>query len=100
MSGPLTMLGFTWPDVFAFAFFVVAWGVYHFGIEYGSRSGLNASMAEYRMRLDGRDEPARQPHRRRQHLMTSLQNGTAFFASRPCSPSARPRRFCAPATTP
>ncbi len=45
MSGPLTMLGFTWPDVFAFAFFVVAWGVYHFGIEYGSRSGLNASMA-------------------------------------------------------
>ena len=80
MSGPLTMLGFTWPDVFAFAFFVVAWAVYHFGIEYGSRSGLNASMAEYRMRWMA--EMSRRDNRIVDaNIMTSLQNGTAFFAS-------------------
>lgn len=80
MAGLPTMLGFTWPDALAFAFFVVAWGAYHFGIEYGSATGLNASMAEYRRRWMA--EMSRRDNRIVDaNIMTSLQNGTAFFAS-------------------
>ncbi|MFN3892839.1 MAG: DUF599 domain-containing protein [Beijerinckiaceae bacterium] len=80
MTGLPSVYGFTGPDVFAFAFFVVAWGAYHFAIEYGSRTGLNASMAEYRMRWMA--EMSRRDNRIVDaNIMTSLQNGTAFFAS-------------------
>ncbi|MBX9759573.1 MAG: DUF599 family protein [Beijerinckiaceae bacterium] len=74
------MFGFTPPDLLAFAFFVLAWGGYHFAIEYGSRSGLNVSMSEYRMRW--MSEMSRRDNRIVDaNIMTSLQNGTAFFAS-------------------
>jgi uncharacterized membrane protein len=80
MAGMSAMFGFTAPDVLAFGFFVIAWAGYHFAIEYGSRSGLNASMAEYRMRwmmeMSQRDNRIVDAN-----IMTSLQNGTAFFAS-------------------
>lgn len=80
MSGFTSMFGFTTPDLLAFAFFVLAWGGYHFAIEYGSRSGLNVSMSEYRMRWMA--EMSRRDNRIVDaNIMTSLQNGTAFFAS-------------------
>jgi uncharacterized membrane protein len=75
-----TLFGFTPPDLLAFTFFVVAWAGYHFANEYGSRSGLNVSMSEYRMRwmleMSRRDNRIVDAN-----IMTSLQNGTAFFAS-------------------
>lgn len=74
------VLGFTLPDFLAFAFFVTAWGGYHVAIEYGSRTGLNASMADYRMRwmaeMSQRDNRIVDAN-----IMSSLQNGAAFFAS-------------------
>ncbi len=80
MLGLTSNFGFTWPDLLAFAFFVAAWGGYHSAIEFGSRSGLNVSMAEYRMRWMA--EMSRRDNRIVDaNIMTSLQNGTAFFAS-------------------
>lgn len=80
MFGLSSTFGFTWPDLLAFAFFVAAWACYHYAIEYGSRSGLNVSMAEYRMRWMA--EMSRRDNRIVDaNIMTSLQNGTAFFAS-------------------
>jgi uncharacterized membrane protein len=80
MFGLSSTFGFTWPDLLAFAFFVAAWGGYHYAIEFGSRSGLNVSMAEYRMRWMA--EMSRRDNRIVDaNIMTSLQNGTAFFAS-------------------
>ena len=80
MFGLQDAFGFTLPDFLAFAFFVAAWSGYHFAIEYGSRTGLNVSMAEYRMRwmseMSQRDNRIVDAN-----IMTSLQNGTAFFAS-------------------
>ena len=80
MFGLSSTFGFTLPDLLAFAFFVAAWSCYHYAIEYGSRSGLNVSMAEYRMRWMA--EMSRRDNRIVDaNIMTSLQNGTAFFAS-------------------
>ena len=80
MFGFDTMLGFTWPDLLAFAFFVAAWASYHFAIEYSSRTGLNIGMSEYRMRWMA--EMSRRENRIVDaNIMSSLQNGTAFFAS-------------------
>lgn len=80
MSSFGNLFGFTLPDFLAFAFFVLAWGGYHIAIEYGSRTGLNASMAEYRVRW--MTEMSRRDNRIVDaNIMTSLQNGTAFFAS-------------------
>ncbi len=67
-------------DFLAFAVFVSAWAFYHFAIERGGRSGLNARMDEYRLRW--MQEMSRRDMRMTDSsIMASLQNGTAFFAS-------------------
>jgi uncharacterized membrane protein len=74
------MFGFTLPDFLAFGFFVAAWAAYHFANEYGSRTGLNIGMSEYRIRW--MNEMSRRENRIVDaNIMSSLQNGTAFFAS-------------------
>lgn len=74
------MFGFTLPDFLAFGFFVAAWAAYHFANEYGSRTGLNIGMSEYRIRW--MNEMSRRENRIVDaNIMSSLQNGAAFFAS-------------------
>ena len=76
------MFGFSWLDYGALAFFVVAWLGYHIGIEFSGahRRSLNVRMNEHRrawmermLERDNRIVDA--------NIMSSLQNGTAFFAS-------------------
>ncbi|HML12420.1 MAG TPA: DUF599 family protein [Xanthobacteraceae bacterium] len=70
------------PDLTALAFFLVAWAAYALVIEWtehGSR-GLNAEMDRYRETWM-REMLARQNRIVDSHITSSLQNGTAFFAS-------------------
>jgi uncharacterized membrane protein len=76
------VFGFSWLDYGALAFFVVAWLGYHIGIEFSGahRRSLNVRMNEHRrawmermLERDNRIVDA--------NIMSSLQNGTAFFAS-------------------
>jgi uncharacterized membrane protein len=76
------LLGFSWLDYGAFAFFIAAWLGYHIGIEMtgARRRSLNVRMNEHRrawmeqmLVRDNRIVDA--------NIMSSLQNGTAFFAS-------------------
>jgi len=75
-------LGLTAPDLFAFGFFVAAWGAYHILLSRspGAGTGLNNMMDHYRVRwmieMSERDNRIMDAS-----LMGSLQNGTAFFAS-------------------
>jgi uncharacterized membrane protein len=76
------MLGFSNLDYIAFIWFVAAWAAYALALDrthYGQR-GLNTRMNEYRERW------MQQMLRREMRMIdgqvsTSLQNGTAFFAS-------------------
>ena len=76
------MLGFSWLDYGALAFFWAAWFGYHIGMEMtgAQRRSLNARMNEHRrgwmeqmLERDNRIVDA--------NIMASLQSGTAFFAS-------------------
>ena len=76
------MLGFSLLDFCALAFFVVAWLSYHVAVELtpARHRGLNVRMNEHRrvwmeqmLMRDNRIVDA--------NIMSSLQNGTAFFAS-------------------
>ena len=75
-------LGLTTPDLLAFAFFVLAWGAYHFLLGHGpgAERGLNKLMDRYRMRWM-LEMSERENRIMDSSLMGSLQNGTAFFAS-------------------
>ncbi|MDB5569934.1 MAG: hypothetical protein JWN93_1117 [Hyphomicrobiales bacterium] len=72
--------GFTWPDLLAFAFFAAAWGLYHVAVERRGVSGLNGMMAQYRIRWMN-EMAEREVRIVDSAIMSSLQNGTAFFAS-------------------
>ncbi len=76
------MLGFSWLDYGALGFFWLAWFGYHIGMEMtgAQRRSLNVRMNEHRrgwmeqmLARDNRIVDA--------NIMSSLQNGTAFFAS-------------------
>ena len=73
---------FTPPDLFALAFFVVAWIGYAVLLEWTAygRSGLNARMHRQRDRWM-REMLGRDMRMVDAQIMASLQNGTAFFAS-------------------
>lgn len=67
-------------DLAAIAVFAGVWTFYHFAIEKTGRSGLNRRMDEYRMRW--MLEMSRRDMRMTDSaIMSSLQNGAAFFAS-------------------
>jgi uncharacterized membrane protein len=71
-----------WPDAFALAFFIAAWTLYHTLLEsrrFG-RLSLNALMHRYRMAWM-EEMLHREVRIIDTQIMTSLQNGTAFFAS-------------------
>ena len=76
------MPGFSWLDSAALAFFLLSWLGYHFAVEVsGARRGsLNVRMNEHRRgwmeQMLGRENRMVDAN-----IMTSLQNGTAFFAS-------------------
>ena len=73
---------FSLPDIAAFAFFVISWGVYHVALARGwaGEPGLNRSMDEYR-RNWMEEMSARESRIVDSAVMASVQNGTAFFAS-------------------
>ncbi len=75
-------LGLTMPDLIAFGFFVIAWGIYHLLLGHGpgQENGLNQLMNNYRMRWM-LEMSERENRIMDASLMASLQNGTAFFAS-------------------
>lgn len=75
-------LGLTTPDLFAFGFFVAAWGAYHLLLGHGpgAQNGLNRMMDNYRVRWM-LEMSERENRIMDSSLMGSLQNGTAFFAS-------------------
>ena len=69
-------------DVAGILVFAAAWGAYHLFVERASREGdsLNARMNTYRLRWMA--EMSRREQRMVDtHIMGSLQNGAAFFAS-------------------
>jgi uncharacterized membrane protein len=74
--------GFSWLDSFALAFFLLSWLGYHFAVEVSGarRRSLNVRMNEHRRgwmeQMLGRENRIVDAN-----IMTSLQNGTAFFAS-------------------
>ena len=74
--------GLTLPDLIAFGFFVVSWGIYHLLLAQGpgADKGLNRLMDNYRMRWM-LEMSERENRIMDASLMASLQNGTAFFAS-------------------
>lgn len=67
-------------DLAAIAVFGLAWCFYHFAIERGGRAALNSRMDDYRMRWM-REMARREARMTDSAIMSSLQNGTAFFAS-------------------
>jgi uncharacterized membrane protein len=75
-------LGFDWIDYLALAFFVLAWGGYHFAVEQLSagRNSLNARMSMHR-RVWMERLIVRENRIVDSTIMASLQNGAAFFAS-------------------
>jgi len=74
--------GFSWLDSAALAFFLLSWLGYHFAIEVSGarRRSLNVRMNEHRQawmeQMLGRENRMVDAN-----IMSSLQNGTAFFAS-------------------
>jgi uncharacterized membrane protein len=76
------MASLSTPDLAALAFFVGAWIAYAILIEWTAhgRRGLNAEMDAYRDAWM-RQMLARQNRIIDSHITSSLQNGTAFFAS-------------------
>jgi uncharacterized membrane protein len=76
------MLEYSWVDVFAVGFFILEWTTYAITLEHSAygRDSLSARMNVYRevwiRRLLERDARIVDTH-----IMTSLQNGTAWFAS-------------------
>ncbi len=76
------MLGFGWLDLGALAFFITAWLSYHFAVEFSParHGGLNVRMNEYRHAWM-EQMLARENRMVDANIMSSLQNGTAFFAS-------------------
>ena len=88
--------GLSLPDLFAFAFFVLAWAAYHFLLGHGpgAETGLNQTMDRYRIRwmieMSERDNRIMDAS-----LMGSLQNGTAFSPRPRCWPSVPRPRSCA-----
>jgi uncharacterized membrane protein len=74
------MDGFSILDAVALGVFAVAWGLYHWTIERDGRTGLNHLMDGYRLRwmLEIADRDQRIVD---SSIMSTLQNGTAFFAS-------------------
>jgi uncharacterized membrane protein len=75
-------LGFDWIDHLALAFFVLAWGGYHFAVEKlaPARNSLNNRMNEHR-RVWMERLILRENRIVDSTIMASLQNGAAFFAS-------------------
>jgi len=76
------LLGFGLLDWGALAFFVVAWISYHIAVEVtpARRHGLNVRMDEHR-RIWMEQMMLRENRIVDANIMSSLQNGTAFFAS-------------------
>ena len=76
------MLGFSVLDLGALAFFVVAWLSYHIAVEVtpARHGGLNVRMNAHR-RAWMEQMLARENRMVDANIMSSLQNGTAFFAS-------------------
>jgi uncharacterized membrane protein len=74
--------GFSWVDYGALALFVAAWLGYHWAVEFTApgRRGLNALMSDYRQRWM-EQMVVRENRIVDTTIMSSLQNGTAFFAS-------------------
>ena len=76
------MIEYSWVDVLAVGFFVIEWATYAFTLErsaYG-RDSLSARMNVYR-EVWIRRMLEREARIVDTHIMTSLQNGTAWFAS-------------------
>jgi uncharacterized membrane protein len=76
------MIEYSWVDVFAFGFFLLEWTTYTVTLErsaYG-RDSLSARMNVYR-EVWIRRMMEREARIVDTHIMTSLQNGTAWFAS-------------------
>lgn len=79
---PLSVLALSWPDIIAFAFFVLAWAIYAILLERaaGSHRSLNSRMDEYREAWVRR-MMAREMRMVDMQIVAALQNGTAFFAT-------------------
>lgn len=79
--GELTM-EYSWIDVFAVGFFILEWATYAITLERSSygRDSLSARMNVYR-EVWIRRMLEREARIVDTHIMTSLQNGTAWFAS-------------------
>jgi len=76
------MINYSWVDVFALGFFILEWTTYAITLEhtkYG-RDSLSARMHTYR-EVWMRRLLEREARIVDTHIMTSLQNGTAWFAS-------------------
>ena len=76
------MINYSWVDVFALGFFILEWTTYAITLEhtkYG-RDSLSARMHTYR-EVWMRRLMEREARIVDTHIMTSLQNGTAWFAS-------------------
>jgi uncharacterized membrane protein len=76
------MPSYSWVDVFALGFFILEWAVYAITLEHTSygRDSLSARMHAYR-EVWMRRLLAREARIVDTHVLASLQNGTAWFAS-------------------
>src|ERR1700712_4846240 len=76
------MIGYSWVDVFAVGFFILEWTTYAITLEHSvyGRDSLSARMNVYR-EVWIRRMLEREARIVDTHIMTSLQNGTAWFAS-------------------
>ena len=75
------MLGFTFLDYVAMIFFLVAWLGYHTAVEFTSagQNSLNKLMNQYRYRWM-EEMVVRENRIVDTQILSSLMNGTAFFA--------------------
>lgn len=73
---------FSSPDLIALAWFIAAWAIYAFAVEYTThgKGALNARMNHYR-EVWMRRMLDREMRMVDMQIMAALQNGTAFFAS-------------------
>ena len=76
------MVDYSWVDVFAVGFFILEWTTYAITLEHSAygRDSLSARMNVYR-EVWMRRMMEREARIVDTHIMTSLQNGTAWFAS-------------------
>ena len=76
------MVDYSWIDVFAVGFFILEWTTYAITLEHSAygRDSLSARMNVYR-EVWMRRMMEREARIVDTHIMTSLQNGTAWFAS-------------------